>query len=278
MKKLLKTRTKLSPIRLEILGRGCKAVETWLRGMLSLEREQCFKSLCPLRYSFVSSVGKYLPPDAEFARLTPIFPATLVREAPIIPQIRTRDALLYLPYNSVRPLLHLLAEAAECQDTVSIKICLYRLAEQSQIIELLCDAAENGIDVTIVLELRARFDERNNINWSNRLEEAGCTVLYGIDDYKVHSKILLVTIKSGDEIQYITHVGTGNYNEKTARQYTDIGLLTADPVIGADAVAFFQNLALSSLTGSYRALIPAPGRLKDALLSLISDEIAKAAA
>lgn len=276
MKKLLKTRTKLSPVRLEIFGRNCKATQTWLLEKLSLSSRQCYKSPCPLHYSFIKMIEPHLPPDAQYERLPPLWPSALIRNKPIIPQIEDDDCLIFLPYHSIKPLLLLLGEAASNPQTVSIKICLYRLAEQSQVISYLCDAAENGIDVTVVLELRARFDERNNINWSNRLEEAGCTVLYGVDDYKVHSKILLITQKINSEIKYITHIGTGNYNEQTAKLYTDIGLITSDPIIAADAVTFFQCLSLSSLGGTYKALIPSPIHLKDALLSYISEETQKA--
>lgn len=276
MKKLLKTRTKLAPVRLELYGRNSKAAESWLREKLEISARQCFKSPCPLEYRFTRMIEELLPRDATYEKLAPVWPHDLQRDVPVTAQIEQGDHMLYLPYHSMKPLLMLLSEAATDSNTVSIKICLYRLAEQSQIISYLCDAAENGIDVTVVLELRARFDERNNINWSNRLEEAGCTVLYGVDDYKVHSKILLITRKCGDQIQMITHIGTGNYNEKTAKQYTDLGLLTADPVIGADAVAFFQSLSLSKLTATYKALLPAPMRLKESLLTFIAEEEQKA--
>ncbi len=276
MKKLLKTRTKLAPVRLELYGHAARAVESWLRERLGLAARQCLRSQSPLDYRFLRSMEERLPADAAFERLAPVWPHDLKRGEPIIPQIERKDHMLFFPYQSMKPLLNLLSEAAADPNTVSIKICLYRLAQQSQIIAYLCDAAENGVDVTVVLELRARFDERNNINWSNRLEEAGCTVLYGVDDYKVHAKILLITRKCGGEIRTITHIGTGNYNEKTARQYTDLGLLTADPVIGADAVTLFQSLSLSKLDASYRALLPAPTRLKAALLELIREEERKA--
>ena len=183
--------------------------------------------------------------------------------------------LLSYPYETMEPFLHLLREAADDPAVISIKITIYRLAKRAKLVEYLCNAAENGKDVTVMIELRARFDEQNNIDWSQQLEEAGCRILYGFDSYKVHSKVCLITRKDRSGVSYITQVGTGNYNEKTAAQYTDLSYITADPEIGADAVEFFKNLAIGNLEGEYRRLLVAPNAMKSRLLALIDREIAK---
>lgn len=162
-----------------------------------------------------------------------------------------RDLFLSYPYESMEPFLQMVREAANAPDVLSIRITIYRLARKAKLVDYLCAAAENGKDVSVLIELRARFDEQNNIDWSERLEEAGCKVLYGFEDYKVHSKICLITLRERGALRHVTQIGTGNYNEKTAKQYTDVSLVTADPSIGADAAAFFSNMALGNLEGSY---------------------------
>ena len=183
--------------------------------------------------------------------------------------------MLSYPFESMAPFLRLVREAASDPAVVSIKITIYRLAQKAQLVEYLCEAAENGKDVTVLIELRARFDEQNNIDWSERLEEAGCTVIYGVEGYKVHSKVCLVTRRDRGVIHYITQIGTGNYNEKTAKQYTDVCLMTANPQIGEDATAFFKNMAIGNLEGQYRQLWVAPRDLKHQILQAIDAEIAK---
>ena len=173
-------------------------------------------------------------------------------------QVMKRDVLLSYPYESMEPFLQMLREAASDPAVLSIKITIYRLARQAKLVEYLCAAAENGKDVTVMIELRARFDEQNNIDWSQRLEEAGCRILYGFDSYKVHSKICLITRRERNGIAYITQVGTGNYNEKTARQYTDLSYITSNREIGMDASAFFKDLAIGNLEGTYHRLLVAP--------------------
>ena len=173
------------------------------------------------------------------------------------------------------PFLSLIHEAAWDPTVLSIKITIYRLARKAKLVEYLCAAAENGKDVTVLIELRARFDEQNNIDWSERLEEAGCTVIYGFESYKVHSKICLITRRERGEVRYITQIGTGNYNEKTAEQYTDLSLMTADPRIGRDAAEFFKNMSIANLEGHYRELLVAPVSLKSTIMQLIDQEIAK---
>ena len=162
-----------------------------------------------------------------------------------------RDLFLSYPYESMEPFLQMIREAASDPDVLTIKITIYRLAKKARLVEYLCAAAENGKEVTVLIELRARFDEQNNIDWSERLEEAGCRVLYGFDGYKVHSKLCLITYRNRNEIRYITQVGTGNYNEKTAKMYTDYSLMTSHQGIGEDAAVFFKNMSIGNLDGEY---------------------------
>ena len=196
----------------------------------------------------------------------------------MIRQISRSDKLLSFPFESMSPFLTLLKEASEDPDVISIKITIYRLARKAKLVEYLCAAAENGKDVTVFIELRARFDEQNNIDWSERLEDAGCNVFYGFESYKIHSKICLITRRERGEIRYITQVGTGNYNEKTAEQYTDVSLLTANRDIGQDAVEFFKNMSIGELDGEYRHLLVSPYSLKREVLRLMDVEIAKGSA
>ena len=175
----------------------------------------------------------------------------------------------------MNPFLQLLKEAANDPSVISIKITIYRLASKAKLVDYLCAAAENGKDVTVLIELRARFDEQNNIDWSERLEEAGCTILYGFEGYKVHSKICLITRRDHGNIRYLTQIGTGNYNEKTAAMYTDLSLMTCDQAIGKDANEFFKNMMIGNLQGQYDHLLVAPVSLKSTLLKLMDEEIAK---
>ena len=193
----------------------------------------------------------------------------------MISQISERDLMLSYPYEKMDPFLKLIKEAAEDPNTLSIKITIYRLAHRAKLVDYLCRAAENGIEVTTLIELRARFDELNNIDWSERLEDAGCHVLYGPERYKVHSKICLITRRNDSQIQYITQIGTGNYNEKTCKLYTDISFMTSDVQIGKDAVEFFKNVCIGNLGGKYSKLLVSPLGLKSKILQLIDSEIAK---
>ena len=280
MKKILKKRLRLSPVRLEIQGDMSDEAQKYLRSKLDLERAQVFRSHAPLDLSYCFGLDARLPFDMKRALLQTPFtpqPSPMVNPAaPIIQQVLRRDILLSYPYEAMKPLLNLLRESAEDPDVVSIKITLYRIARQSTLAEALIEAAENGKDVTVLMELRARFDEENNIEWAQRLEEAGCRVIYGMDGFKVHSKICLITRRAKGEIQYITQIGTGNYNEKTAKLYTDLAILTANRNIGADAASFFMNLSLSNLDGSYHDLWVAPANFKESILRLTDAEIAKA--
>ena len=280
MQKILKKRARLAPVRLEIQGDASDELQQYLCQRLSLTPEQVFRSKSPLMMNYVYSLEGKLPQESAAALCypphTPQWPAGLVKGEKLIPQILRRDALMFYPYQSMEPFLQLVREAANDPAVLSIKITIYRLASTAKLVEYLAAAAENGKDVTVLMELRARFDEQNNIAWAQRLEEAGCTILYGFEQYKVHSKICLITRRERGHIQYITQIGTGNYNEKTAKLYTDFCLMTASPAIGADGAAFFQNMATSNLNGEYHQLLVAPNGLKNRLLELMDGEIEKA--
>src|SRR5699024_10791808 len=191
----------------------------------------------------------------------------------ILKQIEEEDKLLSYPYESIRPFLHMLNEAAEDDSVISIKMTLYRLAKQSKIVEALCEAAENGKEVVVLVELRARFDEENNIRWSRMLEKAGCQIIYGLEGFKVHSKLCLITKKGKDGIEYITQIGTGNYNEKTARLYTDLSLMTADEQIGMDAARVFQALTKGETVEESDHLLVAPKCLQNRIIDMIEEDI-----
>ena len=280
MRKIVKKRNRLAPVRLEIQSstRDEKAIE-FLCSKLKLTREQVFFSKCPLRMNYVFSLEGLLPPESKSALCYPPytsrFPACLRPDEKILPQILRHDALLFYPFESMDPFLHLVREASSDPNVLSIKITIYRLASKAKLAEYLCAAAENGKEVTVLMELRARFDEQNNIQWAERMEEAGCTILYGTEGFKVHSKICLITRRERGKIQYITQVGTGNYNEKTAKQYTDLCLMTARPELGEDAAVLFRNMAIANLSGDYKQLLVSPFQLRDKVLELMDREIKK---
>ena len=280
MQKVLKKRARLAPVRLEVQGHPSEELLSYLCQRLELPREHVFFSKAPLAMGYVYALEGKLPPESAaalcYTKYVPQWPAGLNRNEKVIPQILRRDALLFYPFHSMDPFLHLVKEAANDPSVLAIKITIYRLASTAKLVEYLAAAAENGKDVTVLMELRARFDEQNNIAWAQRLEEAGCTILYGFEGYKVHSKICLITRREKGRIQYITQIGTGNYNEKTAKLYTDFCLMTASPAIGADGAAFFQNMATSNLNGEYHQLLVAPHGLKNRLLDLMDGEIEKA--
>ena len=278
MRKIVKKRNRLAPVRLELqVGRDDRAIDFLCR-QLNLSREQVFFSKAPLRMNYVFSLEGQLPPESKTALCYPPYPpkasSFLRPEEKVLPQVLHHDVLLFYPFQSMDPFLHLVREASSDPDVLSIKITIYRLASKAKLAEYLCAAAENGKEVTALMELRARFDEQNNIQWAERMEEAGCTILYGAENIKVHSKVCLITRRDKGKIQYITQVGTGNYNEKTAELYTDVSLVTSSASIGADAAAFFSNMALADLEGSYSRLLVAPNSLKGPILKLMDEQIA----
>ena len=280
MIKVLKKRSRLAHVRLEIQGEASDEVIQYLCRRLQLSREQVFMSKSPLAMGYVYSLEGRLPPESAAALCykpyIPQWSSDLLRGEKLIPQVLHRDVLLFYPYQSMEPFLKLVKEAAFDPSVLSIKITIYRLAKTAKLVEYLAAAAENGKDVTVLMELRARFDEQNNIAWAERLEEAGCTILYGFEHFKVHSKICLITRRERGKIQYITQIGTGNYNEKTAKLYTDFSLMTASEEIGEDAANFFQNMSISNLHGEYKHLLVAPYSLKSRVLEMIDGEIEKA--
>lgn len=281
VKEIIKKREKLAPVRLETYS-GSFAVNTKLhkrlREFIGLEQTRVFHSLAPIDMSYVGELEDKLvfthgaKTPLLYKPMFPQQPKDISPTASITALAEKRDIFLSYPYYTMRTYLNLLKEAADDVNTVSIKITLYRLSRNSEVIRLLCEAAENGHEVTVLVELKARFDENNNINWSRRLEEAGCHVIYGLDGLKVHSKITLITRKNDDRIRYITHIATGNYNEKTAKLYTDVGVITSDPGICEDAVEFFKNMTLGISDGEYKHLLVAPSCLKNNIISLIRSE------
>ena len=279
MRKIVKKRARLAPVRLEYQGGKGDKLIPFLCQRLELSRQQVFKTKAPISLEYVYQLIPLLPAESAAALCDPPyslrFPACLIPQQPVLPQILKQDALVFYPFEPMEPFLHLIREAAFDPDVVSIKITIYRLASRAKLAEYLSAAAENGKDVTVLMELRARFDEQNNIQWAERMEEAGCTLLYGSEGLKVHSKICLITRKTKGGIQYITQVGTGNYNEKTARLYTDLCLMTANQRIGADAAAFFQNMAIGNFAGDYQLLLASPLGLRNKVMALMDREIAK---
>ena len=272
---LIKKRRKLAPIRLEYTREmDGESIET-ICGYLHLSTDYVFHSRSPLDLSFVDGIRDCLRGESElfYERRVPQKSPQFKDHKSIIKQIEKKDKLLSYPYESMRPFLNLLREAAEDEDVVSIKMTLYRVAKQSQIAAALIEAADNGKEVTILMELKARFDEENNIRWSRRLEDAGCRVIYGLDGYKVHSKLCLITRKTKGGIRCITQIGTGNYNEKTSRLYTDLSLMTADEGIAEDAANVFQALSMGETVQESEHLLVAPNCLQNRILDMIDEEI-----
>lgn len=275
MADLIKQRKKLSPVRLELSREMDGSVVEILCKFLDLKATQVFRNEAPLDLSFVFTIQDKLRKNSGlfFHKLVPQKSPAFQEGRSMISQIREGDKLLSFPYESIRPFLKLLTEAAEDDSVVSIKMTLYRLARQSKVVEALIEAAENGKEVVVLVELRARFDEENNIAWSRQLEAAGCQVIYGLEGYKVHSKLCLITRKHEGQIEYITQIGTGNYNEKTARLYTDLSLMTANVDIGLNAAAVFQALTKGEVLEKSGCLLVAPKCLQNRVMDLIDEEI-----
>lgn len=276
--KLLKKRDSLSVVRLEIGEKISERFAGALMKLVQVEKRQVYFDPCPLNMKYVFKlIGELSAAQASALLYRPYssrWPEDISRDASMIEQIQKKDKLLFFPFDSVDPFLRLLSEAAERPDVLSIKITIYRLASSSKIARILCRAAENGKQVIVLMELRARFDEANNISWSKLLEDAGCQVVYGMDGFKCHSKICLITLRGKRSIRYITQVGTGNYNEKTNAMYTDLSLMTASDAIGEDANAFFRNMLVFNLEGGYRELMVSPHGIKSELCRLIDQQIA----
>ena len=275
---LIKQRKKLAPIRLELSRDMDKKGIAVLCEYLELDENHVFMSSTPLDLSFVFQIQDLLRknPELYFPKRTPQKSDQFQDGKSIIAQIKEEDKLLSYPYESIRPFLHLLTETAEDPDVISIKMTLYRVAKQSKVVEALIEAAENGKEVVVLVELRARFDEENNIEWSRRLEDAGCQVIYGLDGYKVHSKLCLITRKNAGQVEYITQIGTGNYNEKTSRLYTDLSLMTSNVEIGLEASNVFQALSKGEVVEHTGHLLVAPKCLQNKVLDMLDEEIAHA--
>ena len=275
---LIKQRKKLAPIRLELSRDMDKKGIAVLCEYLELDENHVFMSSTPLDLSFVFQIQDLLRknPELYFPKRTPQKSDQFQDGKSIIAQIKEEDKLLSYPYESIRPFLHFLTEAAEDPDVISIKMTLYRVAKQSKVVEALIEAAENGKEVVVLVELRARFDEENNIEWSRRLEDAGCQVIYGLDGYKVHSKLCLITRKNAGQVEYITQIGTGNYNEKTSRLYTDLSLMTSNVEIGLEASNVFQALSKGEVVEHTGHLLVAPKCLQNKVLDMLDEEIAHA--
>ena len=273
---IIKRRKKLTPVRLEYTRKIDGPILDRLCTQLGIERKQTFYCQIPMDMSFFSVIQDTLrhKPDLFYPKRVSQKSPMLNESQPLIPQIIKHDVLLSFPYEQIRPFLNMLHEAASDPDVVSIKMTLYRLARHSKVVEALIEAAENGKQVDVLVELKARFDEENNIEWSRQLEDAGCHVIYGLDGLKVHSKLCLITRKTEKGIDYITQIGTGNYNEKTARLYTDLSLITARPEIGMEASRIFQALSLGTVVDKTEHLLVSPKCLQKPVLEMIDNEIA----
>lgn len=266
MADLLKRRRKLAAVRLQMTSASAN-IENLLCGRLDLAHKRVFVQKSPLDLSFFYKLTGKMETDGHtelsYTTARPMLPPS---DYDLAAEVQKHDVLLCYPYQSIRPFLTMLKKAAQDPDVISIKMTLYRMARESQIVQALVEAAENGKEVVALVELRARFDEQNNIDWSKQLEEAGCTVIYGFDDYKVHSKLTLITKKDKFGYSYITQIGTGNYNEKTSELYTDYSFITSDDEIGEEASNIFQNLAVQKLTEESEKMLVAPLRFKSVLL------------
>ena len=277
MEDLMKQRKKLSPVRIDLSREMDETVVDALCRYLDVTPDRVFRSEAPLDVSFVFQLQDLLRRNTElfYEKRVPQKSPEFKDGQSILQQITQEDKMLSYPYDSIRPFLKMLTEAAEDDSVISIKMTLYRLAKQSKVIEALCEAAENGKEVVVLVELRARFDEENNIRWSRMLEEAGCQIIYGLEHYKVHSKLCLITRRGENGIQYITQIGTGNYNEKTARLYTDLSLMTANEQIGMDAARVFQALAKGEVVEDMEHLLVAPKCLQSKVIEKIEEQIQK---
>ena len=272
MQETLHKRRRMAVVRMETAEPLDKELEKYFCDKFKITPAQIYRTKMPMKLDYIFSIMDKVPASLKRSLIDEPFtpqPSRYLTDGKVIPQVKKKDILLSYPYESMDPFLRMIKEAAYDPTVLTIRITIYRLAKKARLVEYLCAAAENGKEVTVLIELRARFDEQNNIDWSERLEEAGCRVIYGFEGYKVHSKICLITYRNRNNIEYITQVGTGNYNEKTATMYTDVSLITADKGIGEDAAVFFKNMSIGNLNGSYQHIIVSPTSLKPKVLSLI---------
>ena len=278
MQETLHKRRRMAVVRMETAEPLDKELEKYFCDKFKITPAQIYRTKMPMKLDYIFSIMDKVPASLKRSLIDEPFtpqPSRYLTDGKVIPQVKKKDILLSYPYESMDPFLRMIKEAAYDPTVLTIRITIYRLAKKARLVEYLCAAAENGKEVTVLIELRARFDEKNNIDWSERLEEAGCRVIYGFEGYKVHSKICLITYRNRNNIEYITQVGTGNYNEKTATMYTDVSLITADKGIGEDAAVFFKNMSIGNLNGSYQHIIVSPTSLKPKVLSLMDEEIKK---
>ena len=278
MQETLHKRRRMAVVRMETAEPLDKELEKYFCDKFKITPAQIYRTKMPMKLDYIFSIMDKVPASLKRSLIDEPFtpqPSRYLTDGKVIPQVKKKDILLSYPYESMDPFLRMIKEAAYDPTVLTIRITIYRLAKKARLVEYLCAAAENGKEVTVLIELRARFDEQNNIDWSERLEEAGCRVIYGFEGYKVHSKICLITYRNRNNIEYITQVGTGNYNEKTAPMDTDVSLITADKGIGEDAAVFFKNMSIGNLNGSYQHIIVSPTSLKPKVLSLMDEEIKK---
>ena len=278
MQETLHKRRRMAVVRMETAEPLDKELEKYFCDKFKITPAQIYRTKIPMKLDYIFSIMDKVPASLKRSLIDEPYtpqPSRYLTDGKVIPQVKKKDILLSYPYESMDPFLRMIKEAAYDPTVLTIRITIYRLAKKARLVEYLCAAAENGKEVTVLIELRARFDEQNNIDWSERLEEAGCRVIYGFEGYKVHSKICLITYRNRNNIEYITQVGTGNYNEKTATMYTDVSLITADRRIGEDAAIFFKNMSIGNLNGSYKHIIVSPTSLKPKVLALMDEEIKK---
>ena len=278
MQETIHKRRRMAVVRMETAEPLDKELEKYFCDKFKITPAQIYRTKMPMKLDYIFSIMDKVPASLKRSLIDEPFtpqPSRYLTDGKVIPQVKKKDILLSYPSESMDPFLRMIKEAAYDPTVLTIRITIYRLAKKARLVEYLCAAAENGKEVTVLIELRARFDEQNNIDWSERLEEAGCRVIYGFEGYKVHSKICLITYRNRNNIEYITQVGTGNYNEKTATMYTDVSLITADKGIGEDAAVFFKNMSIGNLNGSYQHIIVSPTSLKPKVLSLMDEEIKK---
>ena len=278
MEQLLKKRKRLNPVRLELSRDIHKSIKKKLAAYLGISEEHVLHCETPLDLSYMFTLQNTMREHQEwyYPKYSPRLSREIRKEENILSQVERQDILLSYPYESMKNFIGFLQAAAVDKTVRSIKITLYRMANHSQIVEALCEAAENGKEVLALVELRARFDEAANIEMSRRLEDAGCQVIYGLPAYKVHSKLCLVTRQTEEGVSFLTQVGTGNYNEKTATLYTDLSLMTANQKIGQDAQEVFRTLLLGETVEQSSALLVAPKGLQNTILEKIEAEGRKA--